>query len=193
LAIVDGYPDYQQLLAPVLGYSPQDLPAMRAPIAAALQLASAFEPFGLTRVIPSAATFQPHSLAGTWLANYNNGRSWRAQWLMFTGQDNTEALAAAAGPSAQPYNAANGLTWPQLAPHIRVLITPASSTVWSNGAPDPNKKIAWAYWQQALLYNSTLSPVNASSLHVCYPCTHAIPSENGSDWLAPRLAQWFST
>lgn len=180
-AAADGYPNYLRLLKLSQAYIDSDTQR----VCAALQSARGFEPVALPRLIFTSSPFNPPDQTGAMHYTYTNGKNAFTQYNEFCkrgGPDNTDWLAAAArlqDPSAQPFDASNGLLWPRLPSGTPVLLLPAKDTV--SKPDDP-------YYKQMLAYNATLSPGRSSV--VVAPGSHAFPWMQG-DWLAAQLLAYF--
>ena len=136
----------------------------------------------------TSVNFQPGSKESKYSYTFNTGRyfaSWYSD-LCIEKRQNSPYIYTDYLTSVGSASGTYGIKWPQVNDAIAVLIYVAESTVGSDTTDN-------VYWNQAKLYNSTLSPTQNSRLFICSECSHTFAYDENYVRVASQLSTFFSS
>lgn len=135
--------------------------------------------------------FIPHSQLGRYKSTFTNGKYWASLYndycmrpVGFTLYTDTLSEMPNSVSSERDSSLTVPIRWPQIEPEVPVLVVAA-------GKSTDNGKASNVYYQQAVAYNSTLSPTNTSQLVICQDCHQTFPIDKHSSWLAQLIHEHF--
>jgi pimeloyl-ACP methyl ester carboxylesterase len=190
VAILDGYPNIHKLY----GRSSKTIFELTKATCGTLNILRAMETAAFTRPLSryyesveksKGTIFYPSEQLNKYLSSQTNGKYYATIYSDLCMRKNaaTQFTDHLTKIGTVPLEAS--VRWPQIAYGVPVLIVVAGKTVF-------NGKDSSIYYQQALLYNSTLSNSSTSALVVCNDCEHTFPIDKDSPWLAETLNSYFS-
>lgn len=190
MSLLDAYPYHQKLK----GLSDRKVENRIDEYCANINMARALESIGLTRPYTDSrlrkaeddhTVFKPASELSRYRSTMMNNKYYAARYNDACVYTDSIYRATEYLTDVGTELGANGLMWPQVAGNVPVLIIPASETV-------TKKSRHGLFMEQALLYNSTLSPTGSSRLIICESCDRNFPYNQHATWLAQEIDTYFA-